>query len=692
MRRKLTLPVCICILLLFSANVFGAISGRFSPALNLIASKKADEASIFANQFSIFSHPATGETTVGVLIKFKNASYAGGLKGVGGQVHTVLPSGIATAWLPLRSLDAVGTLDGIEYVELAAKNHLLLDVSRPEIGVDKVHSGQGLPVAYKGKGVIVGTVDSGIDFDHPDFKNPDGSTRVAYIWDQCATEGTPPEGYDYGNECDAAEINSGNCSEQDNNVDASGHGTHVAGIAAGNGRAPNDNADYTGIAPETDIIAVNSFGVGEGSGSDTWIVDAANYICRKAQAIGEPVVINMSLGTHFGPHDGTSLFEQALTELTGPGRIIVVAAGNEGSDFIHLGYQVDDEGEASLFLPSEGARSVIFDVWYSSGYQMDVMIGRVDAETGKVVENTGWIPPGQTFKKKFWAGQEVNIDAAEIANPQNGDSHALMTIEGRGFDQYHWATGFKAHETGQTAIFDCWATGESHVLTATEGRGFDQHRSAPGCKTHQVHQIGLSSHGTGQFAANAQGFKPGDSIKTVSMPATGRNIIAVAAYTTKNQWIDMNGQPRGDPNIVIGERAYFSSIGPSRDGRLKPEIAAPGQFIVAALSSDIPVGWQGIPPKRIVLGGYYQELRGTSMACPHITGTVALMLQRNPSLDYNHIAEIFAKSGRSDQYTGQLPNTKWGYGKVDGHAAVSAAALYGIGTRMLFPATGGNRP
>lgn len=641
MRRKLAL--FLCAFYLFSANAFGKTMAKFSPAMNMVASQRTDEISLLAEQFSIFSHPVTGETTVGVLIKLKNASDVDTLKRTGCEVHTILSSGIVTGCLSLRKLDAVRILEEVEYVEPAAKRYPAMDVSRPEIGIDKVHRGQNLPAAYQGDGVIVGIIDSGIDYKHPDFKNPDGTTRIVYIWDQCAEDGIPPEGYNYGNECDPGEINSGNCAEKDDDVNSYGHGTHVAGIAAGNGRAPNDNADYTGIAPKADIIIVNS-GC-KGYLPDDWVIDATNYIFSKAQGTGKPAVINMSFGGQFGPHDGTSLYERALTEFTGPGRIIVNSAGNEGSDFIHLGYQVDYNGAESLFMPYQGAHIAVFDMWYSSDYQIDVRVGRVSKITGAVVEYTSWVPPGQLFREIYMTGQLIDIDATETGNPQNGDRHVLMTIVGTRIDRYRWAVGFRAHQENQIAAFDCWSAGE-----------------------------------TGSFAPDAAGFVPGDNLKSVGMPGTAYNLIAVGAYNTKNQWIDMNGKSQSYPEFVLGDRAVFSSIGPSRDGRLKPEIAAPGLFIVSCLTSDVPIGPDGIAANDIVLGGYYQKLQGTSMSCPHITGTVALMLQQNAKLDYNQIVEIFAETARSDQYTGQLPNTSWGYGKINGYKAVATVIDSGITT------------
>src|SRR3989454_9121415 len=179
-----------------------------------------------------------------------------------------------------------------------------------------------------GSGVIVGTFDTGIDWSHADFKHADGTTRILYLWD-LTTTGTPPGnvgGQDFtdGNECGAALIDAGGCTERD----IAAHGSHVAGIAAGNGSAGSAN-QYAGGAPNPDIIA----GKGGAFGFSTArIITGIQYIFARADQLGRPAVVNLSLGTLFGPHDGTEAEEQAIDALSGPGHLVVIAVGNDGSN------------------------------------------------------------------------------------------------------------------------------------------------------------------------------------------------------------------------------------------------------------------------------------------------------------------------------------------------------------------------
>src|SRR5579859_773726 len=231
--------------------------------------------------------------------------------------------------------------------------HPALDIADKKTGVTQVwatiRDKRGRSV--RGQGVLVGIVDSGIDYRNPDFKNPNGTTRIKYIWDQ-TSKGKAPAGFAYGNECASSSINNGSCTERD----LEGHGTHVAGIAAGNGRSSNP-ARYIGVANQADIVMVKLRGTAE-----TDVVDGCRYLIQKAQQLREPVVINLSLGKGGEPHDGSGTLGQALTKLTGPGRIIVAAAGNESlraghasgvvpqGQTVHVRFSAKDATDGTLHL------------------------------------------------------------------------------------------------------------------------------------------------------------------------------------------------------------------------------------------------------------------------------------------------------------------------------------------------------
>ncbi len=255
---------------------------------------------------------------------------------------------VATVTAPLSRIDELGKLPGVRRVELGLPLKPLLNLSAAEIRAVEAHGSAKPPYPVggaTGKGAVIGIIDTGIDLTHPDFKNDDGTTRVKALWDQNDSGGPRPDGYNYGTEWSEAAINAGPTRERDD----VGHGTHVAGIAAGNGRASNNVATrytYVGIAPEADILVVNSR-------FDTpSVVDAANWIFNRAAAMGEPAVVNLSLGAQYGGHDGTYDLDRALAALSGPGRIVVAAAGNEGGTGIH----------AKAVIPAGGTVQVPFSI------------------------------------------------------------------------------------------------------------------------------------------------------------------------------------------------------------------------------------------------------------------------------------------------------------------------------------------
>lgn len=556
------------------------------------------------------------------------------IKENGGNVST-MAGDILVAEIPLRSIAQVVNHEETLFIESSKFYQSLLNVSHTEIEADKVHSGATLPTSYKGQGVIVGIVDTGIDWKHEDFKNETGS-KILYLWDMSG-DTNPPSGYDYGTEYTKEQIDSQLCQEEDSD-DGHGHGTHVSATATGNGNALSG---YTGIAPSSDILFVKA--LIEGAFHDKNVIDGCNYIFSKAQTLAKPAVINLSLGGHSGPHDGTSLSEQAYSNLTGSGRIIVAAAGNEGSSLRHLSYTTrGTDFSTSLktywFIPDTAIFSGV-DMWYDRG-NISVGIAAYDSNFQLVGYSDAVAPGEEIFFRSFRFNDQtygyVSIDATTTADPNNNAKRVNMHIDRsqRPLDEVIWAL-----YTFGSGTFDAW-------ISSPWGSFSEDYDP----------QIGIM---------------PGDNDKSIGSPATGKKVICVGSYVTKVEWIDIDGKPQtqlGPDKTppIIGEVSYFSSMGPTRDGRLKPDVVAPGEVILAALSSDLTAA----PRKNILWGGKHQRMRGTSMACPHVTGTVALLLEANPILDYHYVYEILTSSAVKDDLTGAQANNIYGNGKLNALNAV----------------------
>jgi hypothetical protein len=195
----------------------------------------------------------------------------------------------------------------------------------------------------------------------------------------------------------------------------------------------------------------------------------------------------------------------------------------------------------------------------------------------------------------------------------------------------------------------------------------------------------------GRFAPPAAGlparFRFGDNNKSVGPPSTAKRVVSVGSYVTKNRWVSINGSTYAQVGAVVGNLSVFSSLGPSGDGRIKPDITAPGEAILAALSKD----YTTVQAPVVLSGGGLQKLQGTSMASPHIAGIVALMLQKNRYLTYENVIALLTGTARS---TGGNPNNSFGAGKVDALAALNATPV-GVDCANLARITGidceGNR-
>ena len=543
---------------------------------------------------------------------------------------------LMTARCPLPLLSQLLEIPGIERVHVAERCKPNLDNSALDVAVTGLRT---LPppsfTGQTGAGVLVGTVDSGIDFTHPDFKKPDGTTRLISIWDQ-TVPGTFPAGFSYGSEWLPAAINAGTATE----VDDEGHGSHVMGIAAGDGSGTGNGKPaftYVGMAPEADLIAVKTtFGT-------TDIVDGVNYIFQKAAALGKQAVVNLSLGTQEGPHDGTLDMDLMLNALTGPGKIIVASAGNAGEDNLHgqLTLSPGTPQAMTLVVPAYTRNAglandfLIFSGWYSGTSQISLTI---TSPTGIVL---GPVATGANLLGQNTVDGYLNIHNGTSA-PSNGAHEIYIEL-------YDAVSQTRVPKNGT------WTFNFTPVAIGGGGR-VDMYLFA--C------QIGA----LGALAKWSQNLAFGG---VVGSPGDADSIIAVAAHTTKDCWtaVDANSYC-WNPKPPLNAIASFSSQGPRRDGAQKPDISAPGFGVTSTLSSEFTTAQTAL----IAPDGVHLIQAGTSMAAPHVTGGTALLLARPEwtNATPSAIKARLQSTARSDAFTGAVPNIVWGSGKLNLGAALAS--------------------
>lgn len=566
------------------------------------------------------SVPSIQEPLVRTILRFKGS--LSGVESLGGRIRSIIGD-IATVDIPLSAVNQISQLPNIIYIEAAKMVKPRLDISVPDTGADILRS--GTPPNWTGstgKNVVIGIVDSGIDLNHPDFQDPSGKTRILSLWDQSATTGTPPSGFTLGNECTKAIIDVGGCPE----TDTSGHGTHVSGIAAGDGSATGNGLAafrYIGMAPKADLIVVKTLS------TNSAIFNGIAYIQAKAAALGKPSVINLSLGSHMGPHDGTSTYERGLDNASGTGKVIVASAGNEAVANIHASGTVVQGGTTTTsFNIPVGSTGEQLNIWYAGADQMGIILSNG-------ICTTAIVNPGDpTFSDETACGL-IQIQSSGI-NPLNGDREIMLTLQ----------DGTNPLMTG------AWSFTLSGI-SITNGR-FDAW--------------------SGDDASEAQFTNNIDPSMTLIDSATATKTITVGSYVTKNSWQSMAG-PQNDSMATVFGISSFSSRGPRRacsdttkcPSVQKPEITAPGQYIMSAFSANTAA------PNATLRDpdGVHTAKSGTSMAAPHVTGAVALMLQTNPTLTSDQVKNtLFSTTFLADASTGPLPNNTWGNGVMDAGLAV----------------------
>ena len=562
------------------------------------------------------------------------------LEALGARVRT-LRNGRATVTVLPEDLPALAASPAVFSIALPRQLHPLLSKSLPDTGIPSLRTfSNGSFTGATGAGVVVGVIDSGIDFDHPNFQDAQGNTRIAFLLDQIT-----------GIECTAFMIDSGQCTEQDEPL-AFGHGTHTTGTAAGNGAAPDENgASWTqvGVAPGSTIVFVKS-----NLASDN-VVDALEYIFAKADQLGMPAVINLSFGIDIGAHDGTDPMEEAIDDLVTAkaGRAVVVAAGNSREDQNHAEVKaqvgVNVPGPrlfvASNYTPQTGAGN---DVVIISGYY-----NAPDAITVQLIS-----PSGESYVRSLGAS------APGCSAPVNGADGTVQICN------------------SPASNLDQATTAREILIGIYDGVSTKPPKSG----TWKINVIGNSISGSGEvdfWMASSLDAPPSalppayfstlvDIYETVSIPGTSRQAITVGAHITRVCWKDYTGAQHSYSGLHLGEIAPFSSFGPTRDNRQKPEVSAPGMGIIAPMAAEVKDAIIDADYGAYVVNDSYLLLQGTSMAAPHVTGAVALLLQYEPTATNATLRSYLTSNAREDAYTdeyeGLFTNPAYGFGKLDlGH-------------------------
>ena len=293
---------------------------------------------------------------------------------------------IFSGYVAYQKLDELLQIPSLEYLEFGIPVKPAMAAARSETGVDAVHQGgSSYGASKKGEGVIIGIVDIGFDYTHPNFLDSAGNNcRISHVWEQNTSGSSNVRwGYGYGKEY---KTNSSIKNRQhDQNLGS--HATHVMGIAGGSSHGSSGQR-YLGVAPNSELIAVSS------NFSNIGILEGIDYVFNIADSLDKPAVVNLSIGGHIGPHDGTSAFDISLKSLVKKSRIVVGAAGNEGEDSLHLQHTFStSDSILYAFVQLNGGNTrpggkSVLDIWGENKKDFRVSINLVNLSTNKFEDFT----------------------------------------------------------------------------------------------------------------------------------------------------------------------------------------------------------------------------------------------------------------------------------------------------------------
>ena len=502
---------------------------------------------------------------------------------------TVRPllNGYGILTVPANLLDALSERPGIEYLEKPKRLFFAVNSGRspsasfinaaPSTLPDDVTAPAPERNNLFGSGILIAIIDSGIDYAHPDFCNADGTTRILELWDQSLDR--------IFTQAEINEALQAPSSQQRYQLvpsrDLSGHGTHVAGIAAGNGRA--SNGQYRGVAPQSSLLIVK-LGISDPDGfpRTTELMRAVDYVLQKAFSWQMPVAINLSFGNNYGSHDGASLLETYLDNVSSYWKsCIVTGTGNEGASRIHT---------SGTFLPNT-SRAIVSNTTRTSATDI--------SETPATNTSNRLFPVAIPFSvSDYESGLNLQLWKSYSDEIEISLRHPNGTVIGPFQEQlgtYRFTAGMtellvyygkpSPYSTSQEIYLDFIPRGNYVDAGLWELTLNPRHINAG---SYDLWLPGQSVIGSGT------GFLYPTEETTLTIPSTASKVISVGAY-----------------NAAFNTYAPFSGRGFTRmEHRIKPDLAAPGVNIISAAP-----------------GGGYTSKSGTSMAAPFVTGSCALLME-----------------------------------------------------------------
>ena len=577
---------------------------------------------------------------------------------------------ISIAAIPLSNLGALSCGKQVKRIETGRRCSIQMDTTRLVVNAEKVYTGEGLSQSYTGHGVVVGVQDIGFDLTHPNFYSADMSQyRIKALWDQLSRDtigSTLYVGRDYVGRDALLKL------EHPIDGETQTHGTHTAGIAAGSGAEGNGVVSpYRGMACDADLVLVDN-AADNASLIDpkdyykfTYATDALGfkYIFDYAERMHQPCVINFSEGSSQDFHGYDQLYYELLAKLIGPGRIIVSSAGNDGVRNSYIHKNIGKERAGAFIMGNEKRFSCTAKSKQTFTFRVSVY------------DNVA-------------SPQIVDISTVNVCNAQDSLLTDSLLVGGK---KYIWRVlaypnSYDARETAYDfQISSPSKLGDSpQVSLQVMGRDADieLYRMSGYMFPHSLDPV----------------LDAGDCRYTIFSPSSSPDVICVGSTSYRTQFVNYLGEKKVYDSGQKGIRSSFSAMGPTLDGRIKPDVMAPGQNIISSYSTFF------INNPKNVNASVKSDVRhfeyngrtyawnanaGTSMSAPVVTGAIALWLQADPTLTPADCLEIFAKTCTHYDTSLSYPNNLYGYGQIDVAAGLrevlrrKALGINTIGQKMV---------
>ncbi len=657
------------------------------------------------NDDRIYAAPDTidGHVYISAFIRMENNADVRDLVNKGVQIQSSFNNGLYTALIPVERIEEVAGLTNVKRINVSMLMHPFTSKARQATNVDDALTKSadavalGLSKQYDGTGVVLGVIDTGIDFQHIAFKDASGNSRIkrAYVYN-----GTSAKEY--------TSITSSSPTTDDKSED---HGTHTSSTAGGssvivsgsNVTVTNDhaNATYGGMAPGADLYLAGINGL-----SSTYMANAFQKICDYADAQGKPVVISNSWGSQYGPHDGTGDFADITAQYFGsshPNHVCLFAASNDGGkskDGEGGGYHVSGTASSSSPLGSILRAAsysntdagyyyygIIANAWSRSRLSSGSLACKIfvlDSSTGAVKTSVTVTPStsGATvsglssyFSGTLYAYKDyVSSNKSQIMLYTSGltsRSYTTTTKNGSTYYKSKYTLAVQFYPTSGSCTIDAWG--------------------------------GSYGYFTNHLSTSGYTWTNGSDDMCVSDEATDPNVISIGAYVTANTWKAASGSSYSMSDVyTVGDIAYFSSYATANQsptGIQYPWITAPGARLAAGVNhyhtasvddysyygsdfnSDLVVNSSSSP---------YAMMEGTSMATPVAAGIVALWLQAakesGQSLTSSDIKNIMKQTAIKDSYTTTGANAShFGNGKINALAGLQQILGSTPGTVVTTP-------